>query len=198
MHRKGYQAVGGAVTNATPGHPVGTAGYLLEYSAVIPSDRVLAEQPIPHGLSYTRALLDRVGPFPEDTDTGEDTLVNRRLVAAGVEVGFDAEVQLGHRNHTAVMPYLRHQYGHGRGLVQCIERHGLGSPIGSASQTSRWSWYRVFIVYPARRWWLGLDRIRRGRRRWMASYLALSPLIWAGLWATSLGVWHEWRRQCDR
>ncbi|MBA2545256.1 MAG: glycosyltransferase family 2 protein, partial [Solirubrobacterales bacterium] len=32
FHRRGFELVGGAVVNGTPGHPVGTAGYYLEYS----------------------------------------------------------------------------------------------------------------------------------------------------------------------
>lgn len=193
-HREGYEAVGGAITNATPRHPVGTAGYLLEYSALIPSERVLAEQGVPHCLSYRRGLIERLGGFPEDTETGEDTLLNRRLAEAGVRVRFDPEIQLAHRNLTRVGPYLRHQFEHGRGLMQCVERHDFASPVGPADQPVALAAWRMFAAYPALRWWHALGRLRRGRPDWVGRYLVLAPLVWAGLWATAAGAWREWRR----
>jgi len=193
-HRQGFDAVGGAITNGTPRHPVGTAGYLLEYSALLPSDELLSEQPLPHCLSYTRALLEAVGPFPEDTETGEDTLLNRRVVEHGARIGFDARIQLAHRNLTRLVPYLRHQYEHGRGLMQCVDRHDLASPVGSPGTPAPVRAWRIAAVYPGLRWRNCLRRVRRGRPELTARYLVLSPLIWAGLWATALGAWHEWRR----
>lgn len=197
-HREGYDAVGGAIVNGTPWHPIGTAGYLLEYSALIPADRVLAEQPIPHCLSYDRGLFERFGRYPEDTETGEDTLFNWRLVEAGVRVGFDARIRLAHRNLRAPLKYLRHQYEHGRGLMQCVELHGLGSPVGPADQPLVSAVWRMFGAYPLLRWSLSLSRLRRGRPAWLPGYLALSPLVWAGLWATAAGAWREWRRKVAR
>jgi hypothetical protein len=192
-HREGFDAVGGAITNGSPFHPVGSAGYYLEYSALIPSQRVLAEQGVPHCLSYRRSVLERIGRFPEDTETGEDTLLNERLTAAGVEVTFDHRVQLAHRNPTRLRAYLRHQYEHGRGLAQCVERHGFESPIGPSGQSLPAALYRMGVRYPARRWWNALRRIARGRPTWALGYLAVAPLVWAGLYATSLGAWREWR-----
>jgi glycosyl transferase family 2 len=197
-HREGYAAVGGSITNGTPRHPVGTAGYLLEYSALIPSEKILAEQEIPHCLSYDRALFDQLGKFPEEAETGEDTLFNERLLAAGVEIGFDARVQLDHLNLNGFLPYLQHEYEHGRGLAQCVEHYGFGSPIGRSEQGSAAAALRMFGLYPARRWFNALRRIGRGRPAWGLAYLALSPLVWAGLWATSLGAWREWRSLSSR
>jgi Glycosyl transferase family 2 len=197
-HREGYAAIGGSITNGTPRHPVGTAGYFLEYSALIPSEKVLPEQAIPHCLSYEHALFDRLGEFPEEAETGEDTLFNERLLAAGVEIGFDARVQLDHLNLNGVLPYLRHQYEHGRGLAQCVEQYGFESPIGPSEQGSAAAALRMFALYPARRWFNSLLRIGRGRPTWGLAYLVLSPLVWAGLWATSLGAWREWRRLGSR
>lgn len=193
-HRDGFDAVGGAITNATPGHPVGSAGYYLEYSALIPSGEILSEQAIPHCLSYDRELFERLGEFPESTETGEDTLFNQRLAEAGVEVAFDPDIQLGHRNVRGIVPYLRHQYEHGRGLMQCIEQFGLGSPIGPAGQPPPMALYRIFALYPARRWWRGLHRIRRGKPQWVPEYLLVAPITLAGLWATSAGALVEYRK----
>jgi hypothetical protein len=39
------------------------------------------------------------------------------VLESGARIGFDAEIQLGHRNLTHLQPYLRHQYARGRGLM---------------------------------------------------------------------------------
>ncbi len=192
-HREGFSAVGGAITNGTPFHPVGSAGYYLEYSFLIPSEGILARQKIPHCLSYERSLFERLGPFPEDTRTGEDTLFNARCLTAGVSIGFAPDARMAHRNPTGIRHYLRHQYEHGRGLIQCVERHGLPSPTGPAEQSVTAAMYRMFILYPTSRWWNSVKRIGRGRPHWLLWHLSLTPLIWAGLWATAAGAWMEWR-----
>ena len=187
-HREGFEAVGGAVTNGTPFHPLGSAGYYLEYTAVMPSTRILAEQPIPHALSYAVTLIDRLGGFAEDTVTGEDTLFNRRCVADGVRIATDPRIRLAHRNITGFGAYLRHQHAHGRGLVQCRRHAGR-----SATQLGEPRW--ALVRYPRMRWWNGLRRVARGRRRALPAYLALSPLIWAGLLAAGAGCWAEARSE---
>ena len=187
-HREGHEAVGGAVTNGTPFSPLGSAGYYLEYTAVMPSEKILAEQPIPHSLSYSRELLERLGGFREDVLTGEDTLFNQRCVSEGVSIATDAGIRMAHRNITSFGAYLRHQHGHGRGLIQCrrrIEREPRWPEPGRA--------YWSFVSYPRLRWWNALKRVARGRTRSLPAYLALSPLIWAGLIAAGAGAWSEAR-----
>jgi glycosyltransferase involved in cell wall biosynthesis len=194
LHRRGFDLVGGAVVNGTPGSPVGTAGYLLEYSALLPSERALRDQEVPHALSYSRELLARVGEFPEDTRTGEDTLFSERCMRAAATVAFDPEAQIVLRNHTGLGAYLRHHYVHGRGLVQCTSRHGLHSPAVPATDAVPRALIAIFIRYPSLRWGRALGRVARGQARRLPAYLALTPLIWIGLWATSVGAWSEWRR----
>jgi glycosyltransferase involved in cell wall biosynthesis len=194
-HREGFPCVGGSIVNGTPRHPIGSAGYYLEYSALIPSAKILAEQTVPHSMSYERSLFERLGDFPEDTMTGEDTLFNSRCVKAGVPIGLQPHAQLAHRNLTGLRAYLRHQHAHGRGLLQCVERHGLPSSTGPARQAVPLALWRMFLVYPTGRWWSALKRIARGRPEWATAYLALSPIVWAGLWATASGSWAEWRAQ---
>jgi hypothetical protein len=193
-HRDGFAAVGGAITNATPHHPVGSAGYYLEYSALIPSGKILSEQQIPHCLSYDRELFERFDEFPESTETGEDTMFNERLAEAGVQVGYDPDIQLGHRNLRRLVPYLRHQYEHGRGLMQCVREFGLESPMGPAEQALPKALYGMFARYPVLRWWHALQRIARGKPQWVPEYLLLTPITFAGLWATSAGALAERRR----
>jgi glycosyltransferase involved in cell wall biosynthesis len=197
-HREGYEMVGGAITNSTPWHPVGSAGYFLEYSFLIPSERVLARNSVPHLLSFERALLERVGGYPEDVPTGEDTLLNQRCVRAGARTGFEPAAQFEHRNLKGLGAYLRHQYDHGRGLMVCAERYGYPSPAGPPGGPLRAALRGTFWRYPKRRWVYARGCLRDGRPRWLPAYMALTPLIWAGLWAASAGVWREWRAASAR
>ena len=146
----------------------------------------------PHSLSYSRALLERVGPFPEDTDGGEDTIYNRRCMEAGVRIGYDPEVQGVHVNPTSLRAFVSHQYGLGRSVAQCVHRHGLRSQAGPADQRLPIAFLRVLVWYPSRCWWFGLKTLLQRRRRSAAAYVALSPLLWVGVWAAALGVWAEW------
>ncbi|MGZ8692182.1 MAG: glycosyltransferase [Gaiellaceae bacterium] len=192
-HRKGYDAVGGAVVNGTPRHPIGSAGYYLEYSAVMPSARLLAEQNTPHGLSYARGLFEQLGPFAVDTGAGEDTLFNRQCVEADVAIGFDSDVRISHRNPTRLAAYLHHQYEHGRSLARCAERYSLWSPSHPVAQPLAVAVARIFATYPARRWARALSRVARRQPRHLPAFLALGPLIWLGAWAASAGLFVEFR-----
>lgn len=195
-HREGYAAVGGAITNGTPHSLVGSAGYYLEYSAVIPSTAILAEQEVPHCLSLERTLFDLLGPYPDDARTGEDTVFGGRLLAADVEVGFDAGIRIAHRNPTRLRTFLRHQYEHGRGFSYRRARPEPGlwrPPRTPGDEPQSVAFHRVFVTYPARRWRKALTRIARGYPRKIPAFVMLSPLIWAGLYATAIGQWVEWR-----
>jgi hypothetical protein len=195
-HRQGFDVVGGAVTNGTPFHPLGSADYYLEYSAQIPSEKILEEQEIPHVISCDRAVFERVGFYPEHLLAGSDTLFGARFRSAGITVAYDAGAQIAHQNLKRLAPYLRHQYEHGRGLGRMFAEPATGMwrprlapheepPLAAAR--------RMFLVYPRRRWWASFKRIARGCPRWVPGYLVLTPLILAGLYATAFGQWTEWR-----
>jgi hypothetical protein len=190
--------VGGAVTNGTPGHPIGSAGYYLEYTGVLPAKRILAEQRVPHSLSYDRELLGRLGGFPEDIRAGEDTVFNRRCLAAGVSITVDPEIQVAHHNLRSFGPYLRHQREHGRALVRCAERYELTSPTHPTDRPPHLIFRRVFFTYPLWRLARGLLRVARGRPQSLPAYIVLAPLELAGAWAASVGLWTELRHLGSR
>jgi glycosyltransferase involved in cell wall biosynthesis len=192
-HREGYDAVGGAVVNGTPRHPLGSAGYYLEYTAVMPSSRLLAQQDTPHSLSYARGLFKQLGSFAVDTGAGEDTLFNRRCVETGVAIGFDHDARISHRNPTRLVAYLKHQYEHGASLARCAEHDALWSPSHPVEQGLSVAVARIFVSYPARRWVRALSRVARGQPRHLPAFLALTPLIWLGAWAASAGLFGEFR-----
>lgn len=197
-HREGFEAVGGSIGNGTPYHPVGCADYFAEYTDVIPSRAVLERQNIPHCLSYERALLERVGPYPEDVMTGEDTVLNERCLATGASISFEPGARITHRNLRRLGRYLRHHWGHGRGLARCVVMYDHASPIGRSGQPAAVAAVRAFGVYPALRWGRGLRRIARGKPAWIVPYLAVSPLLMAGYVATASGALTELRALAHR
>jgi glycosyltransferase involved in cell wall biosynthesis len=192
-HRLGFDAVGGAVVNGTPRHPLGSAGYYLEYSAVMPSARLLAEQDTPHSLSYARSLFEQLGPFPVEIGAGEDTLFNRRCAQAGAAIGFDPDIRISHRNPTRLASYLKHQYDHGRSLARCAEHYAIWSPSHPVEQALPVAVARIVVSYPARRWGRAASRVTRRQPRRLPAFLALTPLIWLGAWAASAGLFAEFR-----
>jgi glycosyltransferase involved in cell wall biosynthesis len=192
-HRQGFPIVGGAITNGTPLHPVGIADYYIEYSRLLPSARVLAERSIPYSLSFSRELLRWLGPYPEDTETGEDTIFNKRCLETGIAIGFEPAAQFAHLNLTRLRAFLRHQYLHGRGQIQCVERHGFEANIGPIEQPLARALYSIFVRYPAARWWKITRRVWRSRPASLLVYAVVCPLVSLGLSARSLGAWMEWR-----
>jgi hypothetical protein len=188
-HREGFDVVGGSVTNGRPRHPVGLADYYAEHTALLPSARILAGQVVPHVLSYDRELLERAGPFPEDTPTGEDTVLNQRCLALGATVGYEPRASFAHHGATGLRAYLEHHAQHGRGLARCIELHGHESPMGDGSVFTAPA--RTFVGYPILRWARGLRRIAAGSPAQIPLYLAVTPLIACGHLATAAGAWRE-------
>lgn len=189
-HAAGYTIVAGAISNATPRSVIGTAGYYVEYAASIPIKKLLAQQPIPHTLSYHRSVFEWFGGFPELTVPGEDTVFNAQCVAAGVPIAFEPRACLGHLNLTDLMPFLAHQRHHGRGFARCTSQHRLRVPF--ALQRNRWrTSVAVFMRYPLWRWLKTMSLLARFAPHHAIVFLLLTPLVMAGYVAGALGVWDE-------
>lgn len=194
-HRQGHALVSGSIVNGYPRHPIATAEYLLEYSALLPSRRVLEMQSIPHALSFSRSVLEQVGRYPEDTLTGEDTLFNLRCVREGVTVGFAPRAALAHYGSTRLRDLMSHAFYHGVGLAQCINTHELASELGQAkTRRARFSAGTRYIVQG---WQNKLVRIWRGAPRLLPAFLTLSPLILLASAATVAGAWAENERHAS-
>ena len=92
-HAAGARAV--ACAMAPPGGPsAALASYLIQHSYRMPHLRPAPE--LRFGVSYTRDLLDEVGPFPEDVPGEEDVILNSRVLNRGVEIEFAPEVRTTH------------------------------------------------------------------------------------------------------
>lgn len=193
LHRAGADAVGGAIVNAAPESYIARAAHLLEYSALLPVDALLKAQGIPHCLSFKRGVFERVGLYPEDTLTGEDTLFNRRCVEAGTSIAFSSEIRMGHVGDTSLPHQMRHAYVHGRGLMQCTQRHGLGSVIGAPCGLGHAAW-RTLIIYPSVGLVSKLRRLSAHAPNELRALMVTSPVIALLLVSTGCGALVEWCR----
>jgi glycosyltransferase involved in cell wall biosynthesis len=185
VHRMGFDLVGGSILNGTPRNWVGTAGYLLEYSALLPVRPLLEEQNIPHALSFKRTAFQKAGLYPEDLLTGEDTIFNRRCLDLGLRVGFAPSAGLYHENPTQTRMFLSHAASHGRGLAQCVEQHALPSAIRVHSRRGRLRRAMDAARYVV----IGLSakyqRIARHAPRALPRLVLLTPLIFMAMVATA-------------
>lgn len=193
LHQRGFDLVGGAIVCGSPGSYVARAEHLLEYSALLPIDALLRAQEIPHCVSFQRRVFERVGLYPEDTITGEDTLLNRRCVEAGLTVAFSSEIQMAHLGHTKLLEVLSHGYEHGRGLMQCTHQHHLGSLIGNPDRTWECA-ARTLLIYPVVAIVTKARRFGRFAPPLLRELVLALPVLYGALLATGLGALTEWRR----
>lgn len=110
-HLNGAEAVASALTPAEPGS-IPLAAHLLQNSFRLAGIEV--SPLLWSGLSYTRVLIERHGPFPEALSFGEDIAFNDRLFAAGVEVALAPEVVAAHHYPTTVRGLMSDQFRRGR------------------------------------------------------------------------------------
>jgi hypothetical protein len=109
-HRAGAVAVASAVVPAKPCPPAAASSLLLHRS------RRPEIVPHPHhrlGVSYSRAALERHGPFP-DLELAEDAVFNARLLTAGLEIVWAPDVVAEHVYPTSVRALLADQWRRGR------------------------------------------------------------------------------------
>jgi hypothetical protein len=76
-------------------------------------------------------------------------------------------------------------------LIECVEKHGLGSVTGAIGQPVLTSIYRSLWRYPVLGWSAKFSRLRKGARSWLPTFLRVSPIIYAGLLATGAGALRE-------
>ena len=123
--------VAGSVRNGTPESAVGTAEYLLEFVDLHPSrDPGAVHFGATCNLILERVLWDEAGPFPEDLEGGEDTLLTMDLRRRGL-FAFAPEAAVNHLNRTGLAAFLRHQFRFGRFTARLAVLDGLyaGGPL---------------------------------------------------------------------
>ena len=120
-HRAGHPVVAGAMTLAPPRRLSAWALHFDLYGARLPGrgvGPVLPGDPAAHGLSFDRAVLDRVGPFDTALPIGEDTDFARRLAALDVPVWFDPRVRTAHRGPATTRALLAERYQRGQAAAR--------------------------------------------------------------------------------
>lgn len=171
-HRDGAEAVASALIPAERGS-VPLAAHLLQNSFRM--GHVAAAPMRRSGLSYSRAVLERFGPFPETFPFGEDIALNDRLIEAGVKIVTAADVVTAHRYPTTLGHLLADRYRRGRqrGAV-------YGTPLRRVSLGVAGS-----LLTPA----IALTRAAAPASGLSYPQLAaVTPLLAAGTLATAAGV----------
>lgn len=98
-HRRGHGLVGGLIDSAEPSSIPGWAQFVAKFWGQLGNERRYGVGPGPlFHLSYRREVLERFGPFPEETIAGEDTAYNQAIVASGEPVFFDPAIKVRHLN----------------------------------------------------------------------------------------------------
>ena len=119
-HDVGHPAVACAVTNGERRRPSAWAFHFELYAERLPGrppGPVDAPDAACHGLSLDRSLLERLGPFDEQVEIGEDTKAALRLAAMGVPVWFEPTVRTAHFGPRDTVSMLRARYRQGRQLA---------------------------------------------------------------------------------
>jgi cellulose synthase/poly-beta-1,6-N-acetylglucosamine synthase-like glycosyltransferase len=171
-------AVAGGVVNGTPGHPVGTAGWMLEFSEVLPYRR----RPVRHGVTCNllvrRSALAAGGGFPPDMWCGEDTIVTFRFAERG-RLRFARDARVRHLNRTGLSDFLHHQRRLGSAFATVCEQ--VDFPHRWAARGPWW-----VLAIPLR---VGALALRlAGRPTDLLLGALLSPLLLAGLAAWNVGL----------
>ena len=117
----GTDAVAGAILNGTPWHPIGTAGYLLEFSDWLPRRRGAIADGASANLLVRRAALDAAGGFAEDLFPGEDTVLTFRIGQQD-RLRFAPDAGVRHVNRTSWPEFVLHQRRLGAAFAGVCDR----------------------------------------------------------------------------
>jgi GT2 family glycosyltransferase len=171
-HGDGAQAVASVLVPGDRGS-VPLAAHLLQNSFRM--GHVAASPMRRSGVSYSRDVLERHGPFPETFPFGEDIALNDRLIEAGVEIVPASDVVTAHRYPTSVRRLLADRYRRGRERAAVYRTPLRRSSVGVAGA----------LLTPA----LALARAgARGSGLGYRELVAVTPLLVAGSIATAAGT----------
>jgi GT2 family glycosyltransferase len=138
-HDHGHAVVASAVTNGARRNLPAWGFHFDVYSARLaghPARVVAGTDHAAHGCSFTRATLERLGPFDDTVLIGEDTDAARRLDGLGIPVWFEPSVRTAHVGPTSTRALWRDRVRRGTARAN---RAGVadGSARGSFRRTLR-------------------------------------------------------------
>lgn len=170
-HRTGAQAVASALVNAFPRSAIARTGHAQAFGRRLPG--VPPHRAARYGVSYDRALLERVGPFRDDLRTGEDTELHWRL---DVPIVWAPSVRTLHRNPTSARELWRDQYRRGGLAAQAHAVLEEAGRLRTAAAQARGVPADLVVV------WQATPRDERG------DLIRAAPWFALGLVARFLGV----------
>ena len=171
-------AVGGTVRNGTPTDPIGTAGWLLEFSEFLPERQIPLRHAASCNLLVRRTTFEEAGGFPVDVWPGEDTIFTLPLADTG-RLAFAPDAAVHHLNRTGFAEFLRHQRRLGMSFGVVCDR--VPFPYRSFARPPLW-WAAGVLRLAA------LARRLADNPRRAAAAVLLSPLLVLGLGAWTLGL----------
>jgi peptidoglycan/xylan/chitin deacetylase (PgdA/CDA1 family)/GT2 family glycosyltransferase len=119
-HHAGHEAVASTVAVANDGYAAArVTAYLCYDNRLERSPRGPAGIPRSYGLSFTRGLLKRAGPFDEALRIAEDSLMAQRLGQLGVEAWFEPSVCVEHFGPERLRDLFLEQAARGRRQARC-------------------------------------------------------------------------------
>jgi peptidoglycan/xylan/chitin deacetylase (PgdA/CDA1 family) len=191
-HRAGHAAVATAMSSLEEDGKAGKAAlYLLHPNRIESHPPGPAHDYQAYGLSFTRELLERAGPFDEALRTDEDTAMVERVRSLGVQPWFDPAVGRVHIGPGTFAELMRDQYA--RGKLDSW-RDVLRLPAGRHRQ--RWEAKRgarsaIVVARTFRRTtkrvrWVTAE-LRRGQAGPPSELLAILPYMALGQLAHQLG-----------
>lgn len=128
-HDAGWDMVTCAVENGN--HTAsGWASYFLDHAGQLPTRESGEYLGAPGHASYITADLRRIGGFPMDMRTGEDTVVNQALFSEGKRTYFCADASFHHSSPSRTLGNLLvHRFKRGQGLGRILSEPMHGAPI---------------------------------------------------------------------
>jgi glycosyltransferase involved in cell wall biosynthesis len=180
-HHDGHETVASALRPAPKDGviaPAAMASYWATHWLRMPETP--REMVSPYGLSYTRQLLDRFGPFREDLLVSEDSMYNSPIAEAGFPPHWNPKLVTLHAYPHRIWQAWRDQFKRGYRLGKYRRKHlNLG-----LARMARRGLVNNARVLPSITQWLGSDEMRRHAN---AARL-LSHLQWARLFGAAVGA----------
>lgn len=116
-HDNGLQIIASTIANGNPLRLLGWIEFLIEYTRQMYARKKRKQIIKDKGflfLSYSRSLFDKIGPYPEDLFSGEDTAFVTRIIEQKIPILFDPAIVFYHINNSPLFESFRHQFIHGR------------------------------------------------------------------------------------
>jgi peptidoglycan/xylan/chitin deacetylase (PgdA/CDA1 family)/GT2 family glycosyltransferase len=115
LHRAGHQAVASALAGMASDGLIATAALYIVHSGRLEGHPAgPAHDYQAYGLSFSRELFERAGPFDEMLRSYEDTAMAERLQSLGVQAWFAPSVCIEHDGPAGLTEMLRDQFTRGQ------------------------------------------------------------------------------------